>query len=713
MKSKRIVLLSVLLCVLIFCTGFANNGVIVVTNNAELKRAILDADSGELIKLAYSKIPYTLKWYSKEKKAYDASVTITSLNNASPAVLSALTITNIENVIIKNLKFVAEPLGLLKSSPLLLVVNSKKIVVENCFFKGPALSFASDISQFQNGTGVLARSVTDFRFENNEISHLAFGISIFGALHDSLNKNIIIRNNKVHHIQGDSVRIVQASNVILENNSIYSLLGASNDVNHTDMIQFWTTNTNKPTTNVIIRGNYLHSGNKAVAQSIFMRNELVDKGLASKEMYYKNILIENNIIYSSHTHGITVGETVSLNIKNNTVLYNYIENNNTSAPTINISENSVNVVVSKNIVTNKGRFAEIYKDNLFIQRSYPNQSNYYANYFVNSLIGPSASRSDLQAKPNSVIENEGWGASGTKIARATVDLIPRAIVTLVKYPYVFELDGGYSTFRNGYTSSNAFYTWTLEDGRIEQKQKPLLEFQRAGRHLIKLHVKIGNQESVKYIKIIIDDPLLFNLQIDKNKISDASSYNTHIVSNVKNIDIGQGTYSYLLNKENSIKIDKNTINIFNRKELGFEFWIKSTNKISKIGELFTIHKSLKINVLANGEVESRFTNENNEEFHLKSNGINIHNGSWHNIVVSYSSIEGVAFLFVDGNKVSEVPVWGLTKSKEYWNPTIGTVFKSAFNGYIAYAKIHGMAINKKEALNNYNEYVNAQNDFKK
>jgi hypothetical protein len=203
------------------------------------------------------------------------------------------------------------------------------------------------------------------------------------------------------------------------------------------------------------------------------------------------------------------------------------------------------------------------------------------------------------------------------------------------------------------------------------------------------------------------------LQIEKNKISDSSSHNTHIVSNVKNIDIRQGTYSYLLNKENSIEIDKNTINIFNRKELGLEFWIKSTNKISKIGELFTIHKSLKINILANGEVESRFTNENNEEFHLKSYGMNIHDGSWHNIVVSYSSIEGVAFLFVDGNKVSEVPVWGLTKSKEYWNPTIGTVFKSAFQGYISYAKIHAMAINKKEALNNFNEYVNAQNYFKK
>jgi hypothetical protein len=122
---------------------------------------------------------------------------------------------------------------------------------------------------------------------------------------------------------------------------------------------------------------------------------------------------------------------------------------------------------------------------------------------------------------------------------------------------------------------------------------------------------------------------------------------------------------------------------------------------------------LNINVLANGEMESRFTNEDNEEFHLKSNGINIHNGSWHNIVVSYSSVEGVASLFVDGNNVSELPAWGLAKAKEYWNSTIGTVFNNAFQGYISYVKIHGTALNKDEVLNRYSEYINDQNYFKK
>ena len=59
---------------------------------------------------------------------------------------------------------------------------------------------------------------------------------------------------------------------------------------------------------------------KKWTQSIFMRNEVVDQGLAGANMYYQNVLIENNIIYNAHTHGITVGETIGLTIDHNTAL---------------------------------------------------------------------------------------------------------------------------------------------------------------------------------------------------------------------------------------------------------------------------------------------------------------------------------------------------------------------------------------------------------
>ena len=53
-----------------------------------------------------------------------------------------------------------------------------------------------------------------------------------------------------------------------------------------------------------------------------MRNEMVDTGGAGDEMFYRNITIEDNVIYNAQVHGITVGETHGLTIKNNTILRN-------------------------------------------------------------------------------------------------------------------------------------------------------------------------------------------------------------------------------------------------------------------------------------------------------------------------------------------------------------------------------------------------------
>ena len=89
------------------------------------------------------------------------------------------------------------------------------------------------------------------------------------------------------------------------------------------MIQFWTNGTTSPSTNITISENFLDSGNGEWTQSIFMRNEAVDSQGAGTEMFYQNVLIENNVIYNAHTHGITVGEADGLIIRNNTILQNY------------------------------------------------------------------------------------------------------------------------------------------------------------------------------------------------------------------------------------------------------------------------------------------------------------------------------------------------------------------------------------------------------
>ena len=73
-------------------------------------------------------------------------------------------------------------------------------------------------------------------------------------------------------------------------------------------------------------------------------------------MFYRNITIEDNVIYNAHVHGITVGETHGLTIKNNTILRNQAAGDDklVHVPRINLSEKSTDVVVANNLIAMVG-----------------------------------------------------------------------------------------------------------------------------------------------------------------------------------------------------------------------------------------------------------------------------------------------------------------------------------------------------------------------
>ena len=162
----------------------------------------------------------------------------------------------------------------------------------------------------------------------------------------------------------------------------------------------------------------LDSGAGDWTQSIFMRNEVVDLGQAGKEMFYRNILIEDNVIYNAHAHGITVGETDGLTIRNNTVLQNKASVNNDSVyiPGIFSADASINVSVTNNIISKLSVHSTqntVVENNLIVQRTDPNGPNYYGNLFVNALADGSATPADLKALPGGLIEQMGVGSSLT------------------------------------------------------------------------------------------------------------------------------------------------------------------------------------------------------------------------------------------------------------------------------------------------------------
>lgn len=88
-----------------------------------------------------------------------------------------------------------------------------------------------------------------------------------------------------------------------------------------DMIRFRTNGATRPSTDVVIRGNHPDSACGKWAQIIFVRNDLVDQGLASfEDMTCRSILIEGNTVINGHSCGISVGETDGLVIRDNVAL---------------------------------------------------------------------------------------------------------------------------------------------------------------------------------------------------------------------------------------------------------------------------------------------------------------------------------------------------------------------------------------------------------
>jgi parallel beta-helix repeat protein len=138
-------------------------------------------------------------------------------------------------------------------------------------------------------------------------------------------------------------------------------------------------------------------------------------------MVYENVTIENNVIYNSHIHGITVGETIGLTIDHNTILKNpdsAPENNSMYTPAINLADTSKNVLVTKNIlpfladsqVFSSSTSEHTFSDNLFVHSIKAHGVNYVGDLFVNALAGSTATLSDLKAVEDSIVSRRNFGA---------------------------------------------------------------------------------------------------------------------------------------------------------------------------------------------------------------------------------------------------------------------------------------------------------------
>ncbi|MFN4157371.1 MAG: nitrous oxide reductase family maturation protein NosD [Gemmobacter sp.] len=260
------------------------------------------------------------------------------------------------------------------------------------------------------GFGLALTDVHGVTLESSDISGFFRGLVVERC------SDIIVRGNLLHSLRMDGMNFAQVDRVLIEGNTVRDFRRLVDATDHADMIQFWTNKTTAPSRDIVIRGNLLNSGRGAYTQSIFMRNEEVDRGRAGPEMFYRNVLIEGNFVLNAHLHGITVGETQGLVIRGNTLVRNPASegkkhNPSLWTPMIRVSPGAERVVIERNVVAKiagyEGQAGWRVTDNLLVQDRSRAEAAHYSRVFVGGDARLPASFAPLPGGP---LDGTGLGA---------------------------------------------------------------------------------------------------------------------------------------------------------------------------------------------------------------------------------------------------------------------------------------------------------------
>jgi parallel beta-helix repeat protein len=339
-----------------------------------------------------------------------------SADPSDPARFSGMVLRDVRGLVLKNLVF---DYSFGSSDPNhfrpFQILDSQSVLIKGAVFDGDvATGMTPDKNGYPTGFGLGVRNSAGITVEDSEVENFLRGIVVRGST------EVTIKNNDIHSIRSDGMNFAQVTSVLIEGNHIHDFNRSLTSADHADMIQFWTNGTTAPSRDVVIRGNVLNSGDGLYTQSIFMRNELVDTGQAGDEMFYRDVTIEDNVIINAHLHGITVGETDGLIIRNNTVVRNARseradDNPPLWTPQIRVVEASRDVQIQRNVTSKITGYARqpdwIVRDNLMVQDRGRMEPGFYDLVFMNAREGDPSDLASFAPRPGGPLDGTEIGAS--------------------------------------------------------------------------------------------------------------------------------------------------------------------------------------------------------------------------------------------------------------------------------------------------------------
>ena len=654
--------------------------IIDVSNGDQLSAALAAAKGGDTIVLEggdYGDV--ILRQNLMPNLDFDKTVTVMSADPDRPAVFSSMALRDVSNIAFDGIEFNLETDASTSISVIpFRVDNSQGVTIRNSTFSGDDYK-GPDGTKDDAGAGYGLRFLRsdDVSIENSEFSGFQRAITATSG------QNVRIVDNNIHDISGDAIKISEFKGVLIEGNRVTDFRSNPNDTIHRDMIQFHTYGTTTPSTDIVIRSNMLHNGSGPFTQSIFLGNEEVARGGAGTEMYFRDILIEDNVVFNASPQGISVGATNGLTIRNNTVLHNAPAGNydNAKIPKIMIDERSRDVAVVSNIThsePDRAHSSWTVSDNFEVQRTDPLGTDYYGALFVGAT-GLNAGPEALQALPGGVIEKLGVGAEMTRYDATPDTLTALARNASDKGVQIF--DASLSADPLGQLGDSAKYLWDFGDGTTAQGRVVAHSYKDTGIHEVTLTVTKGGASDTYELIAELADPTLLSLRFGTGGLpDDISSYDA--AATLEGKKVAQANGSLHLQDGNYVNIDRDaTAQLHALDDFTLTIDLQRDSASAGTGRILQITKSWGLSMDGNGRVVFEGTNNAGKDFSLVSTKA-ITDTKWHEVAITYDAGARLATIEIDGADAGSVAITGSTPSYSSYGLMVGWPWGSNFNGNI-------------------------------
>jgi hypothetical protein len=648
----------------------ASSDAVYVSSSAGLLKALKSMpDGGEIILKSGDYGFLDLNRAKHGLPTYKGEVTIRSEDPDAPASFSGMLLKNMSNMTFDGVVVDYDAAsGAAIWTRAVLIEDGAGMTFRNVVFDGD-LATGLNAVEDGHGTGIamVATRVDGLTIEDSVFTQWNRAVVIGGG------QDFVIRGNDISDIRSDGLNFGAVANVLIEGNHIHDFNVAKGSADHPDMIQFMNTSGSTRSENIVIRGNILDSGVGNATQSIFIRNEAVDRGHGGSEIFYRDIVIEDNLIRNAHAHGITVGQTHGLTIANNTVLHNASTASGESfhVPKIAVSAQSTGVEIVRNVAHSVGGGPEAWTvaDNLTIQRTAPGRADHYDALFVDAMSDPEEI-SALQALPDSAITRDGLGAAMTRF-----DGAPEALTALMRVAldpsqdHAVLFDGRLSTGPDGFVTSGAVAPAQAAPAPVPAPSASVVSAPDLPAPRFALDADAG-------------------LRDWSAGDADIRGGGVAVVA-----DDARGA-AFAMNAGSSFGLTAaDTRFMFGKESFSLSFAIDAAAP----GEIFRIHNAMRATINDAGEL--RFGITTTEGFaSVATTGAGLLDGGWRKVALVFDGAADALRLYLDGTLAAESEALGATKPRESWGLNFGKAWSSdSFVGLLDDIEVRGPALTAAQA----------------